>query len=426
MKPQNKLRADMAQKFLDALERHQLPWKACWQNARPENAITGMPYRGVNALFLSYWAGELGYEDSRWCTYNQAQEKGWQVRKGEHGQKVEYWAYFDLKEKKLLSWSDAKKLLKADPDYEKNLQLRSRVYTVFNAEQIDGMPPMERNHTDIGALRGQRNRLLWNMELSYREEGSKAFYSPQTDMVTLPPESSFDDTYSYMSTFLHECAHATGHETRLNRDLSGGFGSESYAKEELRAEIASAFTAQAVGLCLTDEQLDSHMERHLAYVQSWAACLKEAPEELFRAIKDAEGISDYLISRGKFEKVVERDMPVPIGRIDYLGFGGIVGESIEYTSVPQFIKDIEEQNYCGVPMSIVLYQDENGKTISKDFIYDMDPPPQGFEIVDFPYFKNNRIGEPLPILEEAAPGEKEPPQELEIALDAEPDYDLEL
>lgn len=77
-------------------------------------------------------------------------------------------------------------------------------------------------------------------------------------------------------------------------------------------------------------------------------------------------------------------------------------------------------------MSIVLYQDENGKTISKDFIYDMDPPPQGFEIVDSPYFKYNRIGEPLPILEEAAPGEKEPPQELEIALDAEPDYDLEL
>lgn len=305
MKLQNKLRADMAQKFLDALEHDRLPWKACWQNARPGNAVTGKLYRGVNALFLSYCANEFGYEDSRWCTYNQAQEKGWQVRKGEHGQAVEYWAYFDLKEKKLLSWSEVRKLLKADPDYENNLQLRSRVYTVFNAEQIDGMPPMERNATDIGALRGRRDILVQNMGIGYREEGSQAFYSPRTDTVTLPPEAIFDDTYAYMGTLLHECGHATGHESRLNRDLSGGFGSESYAKEELRAEIASAFTAQALGLCLTDEQLRSHMELHMAYVQSWAACLKDAPEELFRAIKDAEKISDYLLEKGEFQLALE-------------------------------------------------------------------------------------------------------------------------
>lgn len=109
---------------------------------------------------------------------------------------------------------------------------------------------------------------------------------------------------AYACTFLHECGHATGHPSRLNRDMSGGFGSESYAREELRAEIASAFTAQAIGLHLTDEQLQPHMELHKAYIQSWASALQDAPGELFRAIKDAEKISDYLIEKGEFENVL--------------------------------------------------------------------------------------------------------------------------
>lgn len=299
---QNKLREQMARQFLDALNQGQLPWQACWQQDRPVNAVTGKQYRGVNALYLSYYADELGYTDPRWCTYNQAQEKGWQVRKGAKAARVEYWAYYDTKQKKLLSWQETRELLKADPEYEKHLQLRSRVYSVFNAEQIDGIPEPERNQTDIGGIRRQRDTLIRNMGIGYREQGHEAFYTPTNDTVTLPPEASFDDTYGYMATLLHECGHASGAESRMNRDLSGGFGSESYAREELRAEIASAFTAQALGLQLTDAQLRQQMERHMAYVQSWSAALKDAPEELFRAIKAAEEISDYLIEKGCFEQ----------------------------------------------------------------------------------------------------------------------------
>lgn len=305
MAMQNKLREKMAQSFLAALNEGRIPWKACWQSCQQENAVTGKLYRGVNSAMLSYYAEEQGFTDPRWCTYVQAQKKGWQVRRKSEGCPVEYWAYFDSFQKKLLSWAEATLLLK-DPDYAgKYLQLRSRVSIVFNAAQIDGIPERAAMpQTDIGTIRGQRDTLLQNMALSYREEGNQAYYSPSKDMVTLPPEKSFFDAYSYAGTFLHECGHATGHPSRLNRDLSGNFGTESYAKEELRAEIASAFTAQAIGLHLTNEQLQPHMDLHKAYIQGWAAYLKDAPAELFRAIKDAEKISDYLIEKGEFEKAL--------------------------------------------------------------------------------------------------------------------------
>lgn len=298
----SKAREELAQTFLAALNQGQLPWRKCWSQALPVNAVTGKTYRGINTLVLSYYGDRRGYTDTRWCTYNQAQDKGWQVRKGSKGVKVEYWACYDTKEKKLLSWDDVRQRLKADPDYEKYLQLRCRTYTVFNGEQIDGIPePEQRPSTDIGTLRDKRDTLIRNMGIGYTEQGIRAFYSPGLDMVTLPPEASFDDTYSYMATFLHECGHATGHPSRLDRDLTGGFGSESYAREELRAEIASAFTAQSLGLQLSDEQLRYQTEHHTAYIQSWAGILRDAPDELFRAIKDAEAISDYLIEKGEFQ-----------------------------------------------------------------------------------------------------------------------------
>lgn len=321
MAAMNKLRTEMAQRFLDALNQEQIPWKACWQQALPQNAVSGKPYHGVNAMYLSYFAMAMGYQDPRWCTYNQAQEKGWQVRKGEKSSMVEYWAYYDLKQKKLLSWAETRRLLKDDPDYKKNLQLSSRCYRVFNAEQIDGIPPYSLKQTDIGQLRSKRDTLLQNMALSYREEGIRAYYSPGTDTVTLPPEASFDDTYSYMSTFLHEAAHASGHPARLNRNIGGMFGSDEYAKEELRAEIASAFAAQALGLRLTDRQLQYHMDQHSAYLQSWTSRLKDAPEELFRAIRAAEEISDYLIEQGEFLQEQEAEVPVFFAKIVHVGLG---------------------------------------------------------------------------------------------------------
>ena len=338
----NKLRERLAQQFIASLKEGQLPWKACWQKNRPQNGITGKSYRGANAFLLSLIGDLEGYSDSRWCTFRQASEKGWHIQKGAKGVPVEYWAYYDSFQKKLLPWSEAKSLLEDSLYAERYLQLRSRTYTVFNAHQIEGIPELPiAPSTNIDTIRKQRDTLLKNMDLKYREEGSRAYYSPSKDMVTLPPESSFFDVYSYTCTFLHECGHATGHPTRLNRDLSGEFGSDSYAKEELRAEIASAFTAQAIGLQLTDHQLQTHMDLHKAYIQSWSEDLENAPEELFRAIKDAEKISDYLIEKGEFEipKVQERgqsaETPQPGENEPAKSLDEIVAEAVEQASQPR-------------------------------------------------------------------------------------------
>lgn len=316
---QNKVREQLAQQFIQSLNEGQLPWEACWHVSSPQNAVTGKRYRGVNNLLLGLMSDVRGWSDPRWCTYRQAQEKGWQVVKGSKGLPVEYWAYYDRNDKKLLSWKDANALIRNAPDYAaRYLQLRCRVYTVFHASMIEGIPeyaPPEAR-TNIDTIRSQRDTLIRNMGITYREEGERAFYRPSTDTVTLPPEGSFFDTYSYLCTFLHECGHATGHPSRLNRDLSDSFGSESYAREELRAEIASAFVSQEIGLALTPEQLAQHFDSHKAYIQSWAKHITDAPEELFKAIKDAQTISDYLIAQGEFlrEQGQEETVPSYTGR----------------------------------------------------------------------------------------------------------------
>lgn len=327
----SKTRQQLAERFLHALQQGQIPWKACWQQSRPVNATTGRQYRGVNSLNLSFQAEEQGYSDPRWCTYRQAQEKGWQVMKGARGSRVEYWAYYDVLQKKLLSWPEAVRLARQNPDYTQNLVLRCRIFTVFNAAQIEGIPTLEQRQTNIDAIRAQRDTLLKNMDVEYLEQGQQPYYDVQADRVVLPPEATFDDTYSYLCTFLHECGHASGHESRLDRDMSGEFGSESYAKEELRVEIASAFAAQDIGLQLTDGQLEQHMQRHLAYVQNWAKAVEDAPNELFAAIRDASQISDYLIMNGEF---LPRQLPEQLTQLGQVVQAGQALETAEQSNLP--------------------------------------------------------------------------------------------
>lgn len=309
----NKVREELAQRFLAALNEGYLPWNSCWNQDKPLNAVSGIRYRGVNSIWLSFVAEFKGYSDPRWCTYKQAEAKGWHIQKGEKATYVEYWAYFDRQQKKLLPWKEANELLKDKEYAEKNLVLTSKVFAVFNAKQIDGIPEYNKNHIDIGDIRAQRDTLITNMGISYREQGQQAYYSPSDDRVTLPPESTFDNPYGYMATFLHECGHATGHASRLNRPLDGYYQNpESYAKEELRAEIASAFTVQELGLRLTPEEMEFETKRHMGYVQAWAQHIKEAPEALFQAIKDAEKISDYLIEKGEFQPLLDRQQHMEV------------------------------------------------------------------------------------------------------------------
>lgn len=299
------LREQIAQEFINALSEDRIPWKAMWKGQRPVNVTTGKNYRGVNALWLSYIAGEKGYKDPRWCTFKQAKDHDWHVKKDEHGTRVEFWSVYDKKQRKAIDFREANKIIADDPDREKDMRITSRCYIVFNGEQIEGIPALEQGVPVVGieSIRAQRDVLLANMGLSFHEGGDRAFYRPSDDSITMPPDVAFQDAYGYMSTFLHECGHATGHTSRMNRDLSGMFGSESYAKEELRAEISSAFTSQALGLDVDGTAFASEMDNHKAYIQSWISVIQDKPNELFAAIKDAEKISDYLIEKGEFSRL---------------------------------------------------------------------------------------------------------------------------
>ena len=298
----NKMREQIANRFIAALQEERIPWHQEWQNViAPYNAVTGRGYRGLNYFWLACIAMDKNYADPRWCTFNQAKDKGWKVIKGEKGTRVEFWSMYDTKTKKKLTPSQVKKLRDTLElsEFHDRVKPISNVFTVFNGEQLDGIPKLKvenRRLFSTAKLIELRDRLLKNMELRLREGGNEAFYSPTNDYVNMPMIERFDGAYSYMSTFLHESAHASGAKHRLNRDLSGRFGSESYAKEELRAEIASAFTASATGI---KYEQSPTMENHAAYIQNWIKVLENNPNELFAAIKDAEKISDYLLEKGE-------------------------------------------------------------------------------------------------------------------------------
>ena len=304
------MREEMINSFIDCLKKDTIPWHRSWSaTERPYNAVTNTAYHGANSLWLSYNQFAREFEDPRWCTFKQAQTQGWKIKPGSKGTRVEFWSLYDTEEKRKLTQREAKQL--SDEltleEFKNRVKPISNVYTVFNGEQIDGIPKYEEKTYELNTeeLLQKRDTLLKNMNVDFSEGGDKAFYNPSCDRITLPEMNKFETEYDYMATLLHEAGHATGHISRLNRDMTGVFGSPEYAKEELRAEIASAFTAQELGL---DYEQNEHMENHEAYVQNWIDVLENEPNELFAAIKDAEKISDYLIEKGEFGLEKETEM----------------------------------------------------------------------------------------------------------------------
>lgn len=290
--------------FLASLREQQLPWHQCWTSDAPVSLGSGRPYRGVNNLLLAYVSNRKGYTDPRWLTFHQAQQHGWKVRKGEKAAQVEYWQYYDKKLRKSLEPEEVKRIQKEDPQRMKDIHLAAQIHSVFNGQQIDGIPQWEPAPTavHVAELVRQRNQLVLNLGVGFCEGGDRAFYSPLRDEITLPTTAHFTDDYAYACTLLHEAGHATGHYSRLNRPFA-----EDRAAEELRAEIASAFTAQALGIKRSAQQESADLDQHKAYIQSWIGLLGRDPNALYAAIKDAAKISDYLIEHGKVMEIVQTE-----------------------------------------------------------------------------------------------------------------------
>jgi len=267
------------------------PWEAGQQPIGPVNAVTGKPYRGMNRIRLSMAQG--GNVDPRWCTYKQAQSFGGQVKRGSRGVGVQYWQ-FD--EQQSVKDDQGRPVLGADgkPKTETLVLERPRAFfaTVFHASQIENMPPLpsrEEPRPEWERHQQAENLLAASNAKIFHDQVDRAYYRPATDEIHLPPRQQFSTPDKYYATTLHEVGHWSGHESRLNRDLGGSFGSESYAREELRAEIASYMLGADLGIGHDPGQ-------HHAYIASWISSLEKDPREITRAAADAEKIQHYVMS----------------------------------------------------------------------------------------------------------------------------------
>lgn len=280
----------VAEKLIEQLEKGVAPWQRPWLPGEPGgmmplNPTTGKRYKGINAVFLM----SQGYNDQRWMTYKQAEAVEAQVRKGEKGTPIQYWKFT---EEHTVTDANGKPRLNDDGEpIKQTVKLeRPRVFfaTVFNAEQIDGLLPLQpRPQQEWDALERAEKILQASGAQILHNERDKAFYRPATDSIYLPEKGQFPSANNYYATALHELGHWTGHSSRLDRDLANPFGSEGYAKEELRAEISSMIVGSELGIGHDPGQ-------HVAYVGSWVKALKEDHLEIFRAAADAEKIKDYV------------------------------------------------------------------------------------------------------------------------------------
>lgn len=300
-------RKQLVDQVLANLEKGNLFWTQGWVAAgAPESAVTGKKYRGINNLYLSLVAMAENYGDNRWATFRQMEEKGWTFKKDEEGHtlgkgksvSVEYYEMRDKETKRRFDRSvlDGMTFDEQREYMDKNVYWLRRFYRVFNCSLMDGVPAKEMPMIDVNDRIEKAEAILdyWNAnESKIVYGGSQAFYRPSTDEVHLPEREKFKSTQSFYDTAFHEIGHSTGHESRLNRDLSSGFGSQSYAMEELRAEIASIFMAQDLGI----EPSEDRLQNNAAYIQSWKDEIKENPNALFTAIADADKIARYVSSK---------------------------------------------------------------------------------------------------------------------------------
>lgn len=291
-------RVDQYQRVTDqiiaALERGTAPWRRPWDSGAvspggPVNATTGKNYRGINVLLLGCHPRTWESGDPRWCSYKQAAEKGWQVRKGEKAATI----FFFTKIEAGGGRSSAEKVVNDLADEAGKLIPVLRSYPVFHASQMDGIPAYVPPTVEDAPWRRPEavEKILRNSGVSMRVGGNRAYYSPGTDHIQLPPDSAFSSRESWSATLLHEMGHATSHPSRLNRDglLGSRHGSFSYAQEELRAELASVFMGGELGVA-------ADLENHASYIDSWLEVLRKDKREIFRAAGDAQRIADYCLA----------------------------------------------------------------------------------------------------------------------------------
>ena len=281
---ESKERADVyeriTQQIIEAIERGtdqwRMPWHQVANTATPINVASRKRYRGINILALWASADEHGYQSGLWGTYAQWQELGAQVRKGEKSTCVVFWKFGEYETE-----TD-------NGDTETKQSILARSYSVFNAQQVDGftaplipsLPPVERN--------AEADAFFKILGADLRHGGNRAYYHPASDSIQIPPFELFKEATAYYATLAHEHVHWTAAPQRLNRNLTGRFGSEAYAAEELIAELGAAFLCADLGLA------NEPRPDHAAYVQNWLTVMRNDKRAIFTAASKAQAAVDWI------------------------------------------------------------------------------------------------------------------------------------
>ncbi len=272
--------------IVKALEAGTRPWTKSWAGGSGGLPLrhNGKPYSGVNILIL----GLSGFTNPYWMTFKQAQEYGGKVRKGSTATKIVFFKPLKIEDKVT--------------NEEKSIPLL-RTYNVFNAEQIEGLP--ERFYPGE-EVRNQGERIeaaeaFFAGRTNLVHEGGQAYYRPSLDQIVMPAFEKFDDPEAYYSTLSHEFIHWTGHKSRLDRDLKTSYGTKDYAREELVAELGSAFVMHTLGLSAEPR------EDHAEYLAEWLKVLKEDKRAIFRASAAAQKAADFLSANANPETETKKE-----------------------------------------------------------------------------------------------------------------------
>jgi antirestriction protein ArdC len=276
-------------RVIAAIEAGTVPWRKPWVGGGPINVRNGRPYRGVNVFLL----GLMNYGDPRWGTFRAVKECGGNVRKGEKATHV-------------ILWKPVKKRHPAQQEGEEALDdtyMLLRTYPVFNAEQCDGLPELERPN-GVNTVESAEAIVTGYVGPTIAVNNvDMAAYSEILDLVTMPPTASFHSTEGYYSTLFHELVHSTGHKSRLDRLESGGFGTGPYAKEELVAEMGAAMLCGVVGL--------ENLDQSAAYVSGWLERLRNDRKLVVQAAAQAQKASDLILGV-TFEEAVSQDSEMAV------------------------------------------------------------------------------------------------------------------
>lgn len=278
------LYAAVTDRIVAALEQGHIPWITPWtgspEQAQPANLSSGHRYRGVNVLLLNMVQAAQAYPSNRWLTFQQARSLGGHVRKGERGTEVVFFKMLDL--------AQEGGTISAEPSRKVVPLLRS--FTVFNAAQVDGLPPaLVTTSAPVEPFDANEaaEALLAASGAVIRHGASSAFYRPADDLICLPDPQAFISPERYYGVALHELTHWTAHPSRCARVLSGRQHIEAYAFEELIAEMGSAFLCSHVGI---------HAElQHAAYIESWLKALRSDKRLIFSAASAAQKAVDFLV-----------------------------------------------------------------------------------------------------------------------------------